>query len=247
MKQQPDHFFQKQLHSATKTPRPDLWNRIEEEIERKKRIFFFRSIAAAILILSLGSYAYTTWNPANSQIAQLNDKKIVDALPPIRAQNEKTASLSDEKDDHQAKSESLPLKVNSKNRALVRKEILKEKPEKVSEEILADNPLKEVNYLKQDSIIESEGTEPNTTLAFKGSELKNLTIILTSDQTNQYLTKKTTTEATPEEKKTSTLKKLLQKATDLKSNQNPFGDLRQKKNEILALNFISDKQRGQKK
>jgi hypothetical protein len=40
------------------------------------------------------------------------------------------------------------------------------------------------------------------------------------------------------------LKKLLDKAEDM----DPFGDLRQKKNEILALNFRSEKnQRGQNK
>jgi hypothetical protein len=38
----------------------------------------------------------------------------------------------------------------------------------------------------------------------------------------------------------------LQKASDLKSNQDPFGDLREKKNEILALNFKNEK-RGQNK
>jgi hypothetical protein len=251
MKQQPDHFFRKQLQSATKTPRPDLWNRIEEGMEKKKQMYFFRSIAASILVLAVGSYAYTTWKPDNSLIAEINDKKIVGAVPLVRPQNEKTSPLSEKKDDHPLKSESLndqsSLELNLRNRTPSREEIVKARQEKVSEKILADNPLKEVNYSKQNSIIESKATEYNTTLAFKGSELKSLTIILTSDQTNQYLTKKATTEATPGEKKTSTLKKLLQKATDLKSNQNPFGDLRQKKNEILALNFISDKQRGQKK
>jgi hypothetical protein len=54
-------------------------------------------------------------------------------------------------------------------------------------------------------------------------------------------------DATPEDKKPSTLKKLLRKANELTNNQDPLGDLRQKKNEILALNFKSDKQRGQNK
>jgi hypothetical protein len=49
-------------------------------------------------------------------------------------------------------------------------------------------------------------------------------------------------EATPELKKPSTLKKLLDKAYDLKHNQDAFGELRQKKNEILALNFKNEKQ-----
>jgi hypothetical protein len=53
-------------------------------------------------------------------------------------------------------------------------------------------------------------------------------------------------DATPEDKKPSTFKKLLSRAYDLKNNQDPIGELRQKKNEILALNFKKDK-RGQNK
>jgi hypothetical protein len=41
------------------------------------------------------------------------------------------------------------------------------------------------------------------------------------------------------------LRKLLDKAYDLKHNQDPLGDLRQKKNEIFALNFKNDKQRSE--
>ena len=41
--------------------------------------------------------------------------------------------------------------------------------------------------------------------------------------------------------------KLLKKANDLKNNHDPMGELRQKKNEILALNFKGEKQRGQNK
>ena len=69
---------------------------------------------------------------------------------------------------------------------------------------------------------------------------------ITSEETNKYLNENALAEATSEEKKSSTLKKLLKKANDLKNNQDPFGDLRQKKNEILALNFKNEK-RGQNK
>jgi hypothetical protein len=64
---------------------------------------------------------------------------------------------------------------------------------------------------------------------------------------HKYLDKKSLAQATSGEKKPSTLRKLLDKAYDLKHNQDPFGDLRQKKNEILALNFRSEKQRSQNK
>jgi CRISPR/Cas system CSM-associated protein Csm2 small subunit len=75
-----------------------------------------------------------------------------------------------------------------------------------------------------------------------------VTLVFTAEEVNEkYLDKKALAEATSNEKKTSMLRKLYDKAYDLKHNQNPFGDLRQKKNEILALNFKSEKQRSQNK
>jgi hypothetical protein len=75
-----------------------------------------------------------------------------------------------------------------------------------------------------------------------------ITLVYTVDEVNEkYLDKKSLAEATSADKKPSTLRKLLDKAYDLKHNQDPFGDLRQKKNEILAPNFKSEKQRSQNK
>jgi hypothetical protein len=72
-----------------------------------------------------------------------------------------------------------------------------------------------------------------------------VTLSYTTEDVSTYLNKNIDDEATDDDKKQSTLKKLLHKANDLKTNQDPFGDLRQRKNEILALNFKNDK-RGQK-
>jgi hypothetical protein len=55
------------------------------------------------------------------------------------------------------------------------------------------------------------------------------------------LNKNSLAEATPAEKKPSTFKRVLNKALELKHNQDPIGDLREKKNEILALNFKNEK------
>ena len=76
---------------------------------------------------------------------------------------------------------------------------------------------------------------------------KNITLVYTAKDVEEYLDKKALAEATSDHKKSSTFKKLLKKANDLTSNQDPFGELRQKKNEILALNFKNEKQRGQNK
>jgi hypothetical protein len=75
---------------------------------------------------------------------------------------------------------------------------------------------------------------------------KSVTIVFSAKEVNEkYLVKKQNTEATTEEKESSTLKKVLDKAYDLTHNQDPMGELRQKKNEILAMNFKNDKQRNE--
>jgi hypothetical protein len=73
------------------------------------------------------------------------------------------------------------------------------------------------------------------------------TLVLNAEEVNEkYLHKKNSEgDATSENKKSSTLQRLLSKVSDLKHNQDPFGELRQKKNEILALNLKSEKQRNQ--
>lgn len=81
-------------------------------------------------------------------------------------------------------------------------------------------------------------------VAVRDTDKKSITLIYTAAEVNEkYLEKRSVAQATLEEDKTSTLKKLLDKAYDLKNNQDPLGDLRQKKNEILAFNFKGDKQR----
>ncbi len=77
--------------------------------------------------------------------------------------------------------------------------------------------------------------------------IQNITLVFTAEEVDEYLVKKEIAKATSDGKKTSTLMKVLKKASNLKNNQDPLGELRQKKNEILALNFKSEKQRGQNK
>jgi hypothetical protein len=77
--------------------------------------------------------------------------------------------------------------------------------------------------------------------------IQNITLMFTAQEVNRYLDKKMLAQATSHDKKSSSFMKLLKKASNLKNNQNPLGELRQKKNEILALNFKSEKQHGQNK
>ena len=71
-------------------------------------------------------------------------------------------------------------------------------------------------------------------------------ITYSAAEVNERFLKKNLVDATSEEKKQSGIQKLLTLAADIKNTSNGLGDLREKKNEILALNFHDDK-RGQNK
>ena len=77
---------------------------------------------------------------------------------------------------------------------------------------------------------------------------KNFKLVIEAGEVNEkYLTKRTVAKATSQDDNSSGIKKLLDKANDLKNNQDPFGDLRHMKDEILALNFQSNKKQEQNK
>ena len=91
-----------------------------------------------------------------------------------------------------------------------------------------------VDVVDADAVSNGVTTQQSTTIVFSAEEVNE-----------KYLTDKPVAEATSEAKESSTLRKLLDKAYDLKNNQDPIGDLRQKKYEILAMNFKHQKQRDE--
>ena len=68
--------------------------------------------------------------------------------------------------------------------------------------------------------------------------IENTTIVITAAEANaKYLNQQYVADATPENKKSSKLRNLFEKAQDL----DPIGEIRQFKNEVLALNFRNEK------
>jgi hypothetical protein len=61
---------------------------------------------------------------------------------------------------------------------------------------------------------------------------------------SKYLLKKAEPEATPETKKTSRFQMLAGLAYNFSTGESGLGNLRDKKNEILALNFLDNKKPG---
>ena len=240
--QQPDKFFREKLQGYQRPAPVAAWDRIESALEKKTNYkFLWWKIAASLLLIAGATYVVWFYNSSSTEKQLTQTKDRIESLPketkPAEIGN--TAELKAESAITESKPAD-PLQ-NPANKS-ARREQMKQ------QEILP--ALAETRGVEEKQIQEASSPEPvtqpvavNNTPAVRPARIK---MTITSEETNKYLNENALAEATLEEKKPSTLKKLLRKANDLKSNQDPFGDLREKKNEILALNFKNEK-RGQNK
>jgi hypothetical protein len=244
MNQQPDKLFRDKLQSF-QTPAPSgAWNRIEANLDKKNhKVLWFR-IAASLLLVAIATYLLWPVNNVQrpqSQLAKTTERQEI--IRPEQNIKQELASPTPEVENQIAKTTANP----PKRTAAVKKALKNESADKqidLSENSLAsaesnnkvEQPSEVITEQRQTAQIETQIT------SVASAETQKVKIIFSADEIdNKYLNKKSLAEATSDDKKPSTLKKLLDKAYDLKYNQDPFGDLRQRKDEILALNFRKDK------
>ncbi len=245
MNQQPDNFFREKLEGFHKAAPAGAWNRIEAKLEKKNSIAgWWWKIAASLLLIATISYwllpkseisskQFSAQSKTEPSISEPKSEKIV----PQEIPNQ----IANDFDNTSRKISAEPKKVLSKKNKNVK---IKSEPTHEEKQISVNRSQKkeDLNSIIQDN----ESVIPLESIHEPTSKLKTITLKVTVEESNQYLNKNTLAQATSEKKKSSTFKKLLKKANELKSNQDPFGDLREKKNEILALNFKNEK-RGQNK
>jgi hypothetical protein len=254
MNQQPDKLFKEKLEGFSKAVPASAWNRVEAGLNKKKNNGLWLKVAASLLVLAVA--AILLW-PAQTREKQseltaeknVPDKKTEPARKSESHPVQDSAITPLEEKSHQAFDSKKVRKAYSKKQP--RKNLLSpvtERPEeksRVQEISITEVPKEKIAVIEEPLIPVSLETSAATASA---GEETGVTLVYTAEEVNaKYLDKKSLAEATSNEKKPSTLRKLLDKAYDLKHNQDPFADLRQKKNEILALNFKGEKQRSQNK
>ena len=257
METQPDKFFREKLQSYQRQVPATAWEKIENGLHKKKTGGFWIKVAASFALLAVTTYLLWPGPEKNTSLPSnaLREKRDHEEIKSFEKNEDNTttgisqqAELSVEqsaaKPDHKEPS--------------VKEASKKNKPAQFTVIVPSTKvPEQEIASLEINIEIDvPEVTDPGESIALKQETSdehealheNNIKIILSSEEVNEkYLTKNKIAEATTDEKKSSTLKKLLDKAYDLKHNQDPVGDLRQMKNEILALNFKNEKQRGQNK
>ncbi len=245
MNQQPDKLFREKLEGHQRPAPAGAWDKIETKLDKKSPKGLWWKIAASLLLFVVATYML--W--PKTQGTEKTLAKKVEEVKPLPAVKED--QVSKEPSTTNETSVVTPDPVQENNVAKVNKE--NQPKQKIEEPTIAleesivpvENKLNEVTPITE-NIIVPEVVVANTEVITEKSE-EYILLIVTAEEANKYLTKKPNTEATSDDKKTSSLRKLLKKASDLTNDQRPLADLRQKKDEILALNFDSKKQRGQNK
>jgi hypothetical protein len=255
MSQQPDKLFREKLEGFHKPAPTAAWNKIEAGLQKKNNTTIWLRVAAAVLLAAVATFLIWTnqWTPSgqiaadtnqnNKKESQTQDQKHDQTkvqeeqnLQPQQAQP--SVAITPVEKTNQTKADLPPVKIIQ----TAEEPVVVEEP--VIEELVSLAPVDNVN---DSSVIETANTteEPLVSVNSIDEEEKqdqSRVLVLSVEEVNaKYLDKEALAKATSAQKKSSTFRKLLNKAYDLKNNQDPFGELRQKKNEILALNFKSEK------
>jgi hypothetical protein len=241
MTQQPDKFFLEKLEKFQKPVSASAWNRVQANLDNKKKSLplVFKIAASLLIFLSAAIAIWTINRNGERDLIVSNPAEIKNNTRPKQEDMVVQAPIAKEKYQHDQSVAPIIEKKKTKVLPVAKKpDVDKQKPPVVKDAILTGNPLTTLEPVNSSfvTVIEekTDDQDQGVTIIYSAEELKS-----------KYLNKKSLTEATPEDKKPSTLRKLVDKAYDLKTNQDPVGELRQKKNEILALNFKNDKQRTQ--
>jgi hypothetical protein len=258
MKQQPDKIFRDKLAGYQKAAPADAWSRIDAGLSKKNNATgLWLKIAASLLILAIATFMLWPEHdtaPGRGELAQ--EKQVQpDATLPPRADSPANENPADKREEKPVlKGKENPAEETERKPPIVRKEkkksiqpkpaaeqnnVAQQQPPVTAEDLITDNP-------QAIAATQEEPVAAENEIAVSPEE-DNIKLVFSAGESDDYLNKKSLAEATSHDKKPSTLKKLLKKAEGLATNQDPFGELRQKKNEILALNFKNDKQRGQNK
>lgn len=255
MNQQPDKLFRDKLSGLSRPVPPAAWDRISQGLQPPARRIAPWKIAASILLpLVAGAAIYLYWHhdittgpvadhghtsattphvqtPAPTVVDTTATKTTAPVVVPAQRDTytAHTATMPKHVATPTQPTEISPAPVPAREKGV---------PTQTEAPLIADAHTPATTTDKTPAIT----TPVNTAVVSE----RSVTLVFNARETEAYLDKNSLDEATEGGKDASTFKKLLQKARDLKTNQDPIGDLRLKKNEILALNFKNDK-RGQNK
>jgi hypothetical protein len=241
MTQQPDKLFQSKLEHFSKPAPAHAWNRLEAQLDKTRYTGIWLKVAASITLLVAATIILWPTESTNlsSQLANSDSNRVKTESPKAVIKQSDQIISKPEKATENVTTQESPTLVHKNN------------DKKVEIETgLATEPSINLSIVEQENKIMEEvktvSTETTAAIAYANDEPQSLVITYSAKEVNDKFLKKDLDDATSLEKKPSGIQKLLTLAADIKNTESGFGELREKKNDILAFNFRDDK-RGQNK
>jgi hypothetical protein len=226
MTSQPDKLFRDKLENFQQSAPVGAWDRIESNLVRPSHKLVWIRVAAGVALLATAAIVLWPSGKSETDIAKTNTEKHPVKKDSAQQGVEKKSEPKEEVVNRQTEPVVSPQDANTVTLAKTEKQI----------------PVQQTNTV-QDSVLISPAPETNMLIAeVQPEELTSKKIVYTTDEVNaKFLKKKLPPKATPDNKDASGIQKLIGLAYAAKNSEAGLGDLRQKKDDILALNFSKKK------
>lgn len=225
MTSQPEKLFRDKLENFQRPAPAAAWDRIEAGLQPRHRGRWMK-VAAALLVLAVAAFLLWPSTPAT------DTQSLTKTASPVEPEKEKTNAQEVVPPVAVAQQQEKPIKT---------KRVKKDNP------VLLEQPTTTIENNVAVAIEPEEAVPAESAIVQPEAETPSRTIVYTAEEVNaRFLRKKLPDEATPEMKKTSGIQKLMGVAYNIKNTDKGFGDLRQKKDEILALNFLYNEDKTDK-
>jgi hypothetical protein len=215
-----DKFFKDKLGNHSIPPAPQSWEKVESRLSKKNNLSLVLRVAAGIALA--GMLVMLILSQTDKRVPAPLVKTDIKTVPPVKS----SAGTEQPKEVDKV----LP---PQHDRTQVAKQSSKkiETPEATPtpEPVVMDVPV-------QDLIAEVEQPQE--------AKPKRMILVYTLPTVAKKTEADAVAVATADEEKRSGLQKVMDAALEVKSGDNPLGDLREAKDELFALEFRKDKNKG---
>jgi cytoskeletal protein RodZ len=228
-----DKLFKEKMETHTLQPSAQAWEKVESHLSKKNKMVVWLRIAAAVALLGLLTFAALNWGVYKSPKIEMVKEQINPGQ--IKPQEQPTVAPEQEKEEEKKQVAEAPVKKKFQTKKVLVPVVVDE-PE-ITEEQVAVVDVPEVTPL-------TDRTGNANQMAEKKVERSiTLTYSLPSIKTEQPA-EPAVAEVT-EVKKTG-FERVLEIAKEVKNADNPLGELREAKDDILAFEFKKDRDKTKK-
>lgn len=246
----PDKLFRDHLEQYHTPAPPAAWDKIEAGLGQRQTRRIWMKVAAGITILLAASVMLWPKPETLPDVAIPMMKEII--ITPSKSYESNVSNAEEEvksitKIVPDQKNKTFRTKTNHKKQEDTgRYEIAIQQTSNMVEELITQPvTVKGEVIIQHETSIEISPSEP-AMIDVPATSSRPTLVYSAYDVQSRFLKKTITEKATPEGKSPSGLKKVMDIAASIKYDEGAYGNLRQKKNEILSLGFLDQKHEADK-